>query len=137
MEQQKEAEEIRENYELAVDGSGSTIRLTYLKNAKNGLPKYQIMLARSIARDIFDIYSRNPGKKYNIFIDVTRLGNLLSLASEARKIYAEAVANPQTDKIAALGKQTFYKVVISFISRVAGRELKWFTDEKAAKEWLS
>jgi len=132
---EQDLRETKEKFKVFIDDSG-ILNLLFLANSKRGLSNLQTLMAKLMIDEVLEIYRQNPGKQCKVLVDLSVLDNLLNLSSESRKIYAAAAAHPQTGKIAAVGRRLFYKIAINFISRMSGRDLRWFEDREKALEWL-
>ena len=78
---------------------------------------------------------RQKNKEVLILTDIRNLGKL---NVSARSYAVEFIKHTDFDKVAIFGNQAVIERMVNFIIMASGRgyKMKYFTSEKAAKEWL-
>jgi hypothetical protein len=126
-------EDLNRTFKVSADGNG-LLNLIFIEALENS--EGQIRQAELISREIIGIFDSNPASRYRVFIDLSGIERLPTLASRCRKIYAELTKRGEAVKVAVAGLNLSYKVIINFISWAAGKEMKWFSDREEALAWL-
>lgn len=108
--------------------------IAYLKSV-NGDGAH-IRRAEAIRESVFEIYSKNPEKRYDILVDTSALSVQPRIASRARKIYAELAAHAQTRRVSVSGHHAFYKAVVGSVAANSGKRIGWFSSPTLAMSRL-
>ena len=77
--------------------------------------------------------------KVNGIVDMTLLGGkIITPPAKAGKLYSEAAEHPRTGKVAIVGVETMYRVLVKFflIAAHKGDSVKLFTTKEDALAWL-
>lgn len=129
-------EELKKDFQIFVDKDG-IINLISV-----GVERGVEDITRSteiVEETLLKIFNENPDKKYKMFFDLSKMGNLRSgFSSSSRKIGVRIALNEQIEKVAVLQPSVFFKVIINFIINASGRGkiMKLFSDEEKALSWL-
>lgn len=101
--------------------------------------------AELIEDDFRKILRMNPEKSYTAIVDLIQFGDSATevLTSATKEIYARIINQPQLKRVAVIGSSSHIEslalgVLHIFSALCAGEEkIKWFSDVRAAKNWLS
>jgi len=129
-------EELKKDFQIFIDGNG-IINLISM-----GVERRIEDINRSmeiVEETLLKIFNENPEKKYKMFFDLSKMGNLRSgFSSGSRKIGARIALNKQIEKAVVLQSSVFFKVIINFIINASGRGkiMKLFSNKEKALGWL-
>lgn len=88
----------------------------------------------TIARDL-EVLQHNEAAAAPILVNMQQMGRM---SAEARRIYGEATARDEFERIAFVTDSTFTRVAVNFFTRASGKadKTRFFSDDDEAIAWL-
>jgi hypothetical protein len=131
----KTDQEIEQAYDVFVDDEG-LLNLVCLGVIKE--PESNTRQAQLIQQDVMTILDRDPGREYDMIVNLLPLGKAGYASSRARRTYLQISSHRQIRRFAIVGGSVFVRTMAGFFIRAAGKgeHMKWFADREDAVKWL-
>lgn len=129
-------EELKKDFKIFIDNYGiiNLISMGVKRGAEDITRSTEI-----VSETLSGIFKENPQRKYKMFIDLSKMGDIRSgFSSKSRKMGAQVALNEQIEKVAVITPSIFFKVIINFIISTSGRNkiMKLFSNREKAFKWL-
>ncbi|MFC1720686.1 hypothetical protein ACFL0K_00285 [Patescibacteria group bacterium] len=131
----REEQEIRKSFKVEVNKTGF-LRVSFFEDIID--IEENARRAELVAADFYNIFDREPDKKFNILIDISKM-NKSHISEKANEIYRNVARREQVIKVAIIGRPGLQSRVLSFVlpfMKGEGKKVLWFLDEKKAVSWL-
>ena len=128
--------ELREKFKVFISDK-KIINLVFFDVELN--TERSIKLTKLISDEVYDIFNKDPQKKYHGIIDLSAIkGKISNVPGSVRKIYSDISHHGQLKYVAIIGSGLYYEVVVNLIIQAAGKgeNIKWFLSREEAIDWL-